>query len=47
MNTQIIITIVDGLVSVRCVGDMPTMEKIDAMRTALEMVVEGIDKAGE
>jgi len=47
-STQIITTtIVDGRVSVRCVGDVTTPEKMQALATAELIVAEGRDKAGE
>jgi hypothetical protein len=46
-STQIIITIVDNEVSVRCVGDMTTFEKLRAFDIAKDIIIAGKDKAGE
>jgi len=45
--TQIIITICNGEVSVRCVGDMTTFEKLRAIDIAKDIIIAGKDKAGE
>ena len=47
MNTQIIITICNGAVSVRCVGDMTIVDKLRAIDKANYIIMAERDKAGE